>query len=59
MHFHGEGYSDIKKTKGSWRKSFDSLYNSDKWIIGYPEIKGGRNSGCFHMEKVTMLMIKP
>ena len=41
MHFHGEGYSDIKKTTGSWRKSFDSLYNSDKWIIGYPEIRGG------------------
>lgn len=41
MHFHGGGYSDIKKTKGSWKKSFENLYNSDKWIIGYQEIKNG------------------
>ena len=66
MHFHGEGYSDIKKTKGSWRKSFDSLYNSDKWIIGYPEIRGGNactvpynsyneliGNGCYICKKNT------
>lgn len=41
MHFYGGGYSDIKKTKGSWKKSFELLYNSDKWIIGYQEIYGG------------------
>lgn len=48
MHFYGGGYSDIKKTTGSWRKSFDDLYNSDKFIIGYGEkspndIAGPRN----------------
>lgn len=41
MHFYGGGYSDIKQTTGSWKKSFEDLYNSDKWIIGYAEINGG------------------
>lgn len=41
MHFYGGGYSDIKKTTGSWKKSYDELLNSDKWICGYPEIDGG------------------
>jgi hypothetical protein len=35
MHFYGGGYSDIKKTTGSWKKSFEELMNSDKWMIGY------------------------
>ena len=42
MNFHGGGYSDIKKTTGSWKKSFDDLYsNNNKWICGYKEIPGG------------------
>ena len=41
MNFYGGGYSDIKKTTGSWKKSYDELLNSDKWICGYPEIDGG------------------
>lgn len=32
MNFYGGGYSDIKKTTGSWKKSFEDLYNSDNWI---------------------------
>jgi hypothetical protein len=39
MNFYGGGYSDIKKTTGSWIKSFNILRNSpDKWICGYKEI---------------------
>ena len=41
MNFYGGGYSDIKKTTGSWKKSFDNLEKSDKWICGYAEIEGG------------------
>jgi hypothetical protein len=41
MRFHGGGYSDIKMTTGSWKESFEKLEQSDKWIIGYQEIKGG------------------
>lgn len=41
MNFHGGGYSDIKRTTGSWKQSFLNLENSDKWIIGYAEICGG------------------
>ncbi len=41
MRFHGGGYSDIKKTTGSWIESFIKLKKSDKWIIGYKEINGG------------------
>jgi len=37
MHFYGGGYSDIKKTTGSWKKVYDELLNSDKWICGYAE----------------------
>lgn len=68
MHFHGGGYSDIKKTKGSWKKSFENLYNSDKWIIGYQEIKNGNaptvpqesynkliGNGCYICKKKTPL----
>jgi len=68
MHFHGGGYSDIKKTKGSWKKSFENLYNSDKWIIGYPEIRNGNartvpqesynkliGNGCYICKKRTPL----
>ena len=41
MNFHGGGYSDIKKTTGSWLDSFQKLEESDRWIIGYQEIEGG------------------
>jgi hypothetical protein len=41
MNFYGGGYSDIKKTTGSWKSSFDCMNNSDKWICGYQEIDGG------------------
>ena len=41
MNFHGGGYSDIKKTTGSWTNSFNDLKNSDYWICGYKEIDGG------------------
>jgi hypothetical protein len=42
MNFFGGGYSDIKYTTGSWNKSFEDLYNAtDKWMIGYKEVKGG------------------
>jgi len=41
MNFHGGGYSDIKKTTGSWIQSFDDLNKSDSWICGYKEIYGG------------------
>lgn len=41
MNFYGGGYSDIKKTTGSWKSSFDELSNSNKWICGYQELDGG------------------
>ena len=44
----GEGYCDIKKTTGSWKQSFNDLYNSDAWINGYKEIPGGSPVGINH-----------
>lgn len=41
MNFYGGGYSDIKETTSSWKESFNTLSNSDKWMIGYKEINGG------------------
>lgn len=41
MHFHGGGYSDIKKTTGSWKKCFEDFKQSKYWICGYAEIPGG------------------
>jgi hypothetical protein len=41
MNFYGGGYSDIKRTTGSWIDSFHSLNNSDYWICGYKEVQGG------------------
>lgn len=42
MHFYGGGYSDIKKTTGSWIPSFNALKcNDNYWICGYKEINGG------------------
>jgi len=42
MRFYGGGYSDIKKTSGSWISSFEKLQNNKNiWIIGYKEVKDG------------------
>lgn len=41
MNFYGGGYSDIKKTTGSWVKSFNDLENGKYWMCGYKEINGG------------------
>jgi hypothetical protein len=42
MNFYGGGYSDIKKTTGSWIPSFNKLKcNDNYWICGYKEINGG------------------
>ena len=41
MNFYGGGYTDIKKTTGSWIKSFQDLKNSNCWIVGYKEIPNG------------------
>lgn len=38
MHVYGGAYSDIKENLHSWRPCFNRLNNSDKWILGYPEI---------------------
>lgn len=38
MHFYGGGYCDIKAINGSWLDCFEKLNNSDKYIIGYPEL---------------------
>jgi hypothetical protein len=37
MHFYGGGYADIKIQTGSWKSSFEELYNSDAYICGYRE----------------------
>jgi hypothetical protein len=41
MNFHGGGYSDVKKTTGSWIESFDRINLTDAWICGYKEVEGG------------------
>lgn len=42
MRFYGGGYSDIKKTSGSWTSSFEKLKNNKNiWIVGYKEVKDG------------------
>jgi len=41
MNFYGGGYTDIKLQTDSWINSFDILENSDKWVIGYPELDAG------------------
>ena len=45
MHHYGGGYTDIKKTTQDWNMYFDKLNNSDKWALGYQEIRGGVASG--------------
>lgn len=44
MHFHGGGYCDIKAIKGSWKKSFERLIDSDKYLIGYQELNEERSA---------------
>jgi len=39
MHHYGGGYSDVKVCTNSWIPAFDKLQNSNKWILGYREIK--------------------
>jgi hypothetical protein len=41
MRFIGGGYSDIKKTSGSWIKHFTKFRKSKYWICGYCEVPGG------------------
>jgi len=43
MHFHGGGYSDIKRATGSWRQAFADLETAgpEKWVNGYKEVDGG------------------
>lgn len=44
MHFYGGGYSDIKKTTGSWGNAFDDINNNnDAYINGYAEVDGGNS----------------
>lgn len=38
MHVYGGAYSDIKENLYSWNECFDRLNQSNKWILGYPEI---------------------
>ena len=40
MHHYGGGFSDIKKTLGSWKPFFNELYNNDNlYCVGYRERK--------------------
>jgi hypothetical protein len=42
MHFHGGGYSDIKKTPASWVPAFEEIENDEKmYINGYREKRPG------------------
>lgn len=42
MHHYGGGYSDIKKTNGSWIECFDELNNNNNiYGIGYSELEYG------------------
>ncbi len=39
MHHYGGGYSDVKKCTHSWVEAFTLLQNSNKWILGYRELR--------------------
>ena len=39
MFHYGGGYADVKKYAKSWVPAFDQLQNSNKWLVGYREIK--------------------
>ena len=51
MNFYGGGYSDIKKTTGCWKESFEKLKNSDKWIIGFSEPNANCIAGSEELKK--------
>jgi len=36
MNFYGGGYSDVKKTTGSWTGAFEELERGEFWMNGYP-----------------------
>jgi len=41
MHVLGGGYSDIKYCRNDWNVFFEAFHNSDKYMIGTRESKGG------------------
>ena len=41
MYHHGGGYSDVKATNNSWLEAFETLNNSNFYVLGYREILGG------------------
>jgi hypothetical protein len=49
MHHHGGGYSDIKRTGGSWVKAFDDM-DETTWVNGYQEI---------HIDHIAYLPHRP
>lgn len=62
MHFYGGGYSDIKATKQSWESAFNQLRHSNKWALGYKELKtkwiakvGGKTEEIMRKEFRTLI----
>jgi hypothetical protein len=51
MHHYGGGYTDVKNTTQDWNPYFDNLKNSNKWVNGYQEIKGGSASNNSDIQK--------
>jgi hypothetical protein len=41
LYHYGAAYSDIKRMKESWRQYWVEFKDSDVWLVGLPEIKGG------------------
>lgn len=39
LHHYGGGYCDIKRIREPWVAAFDKLQASDKWLLGYTEVK--------------------
>lgn len=39
LHHYGGGYCDIKRIKKPWEAAFNRLEASDKWFLGYTEIR--------------------
>jgi len=49
MHHYGGGYTDIKKTLGSWVPFFDELYkNEEIYVVGYREADVGHIANLDH-----------
>jgi len=38
MHHYGGGYADIKHINSSWIPSWNNLFESEKWAVGYREV---------------------